>query len=110
MLIVGGCMKDNVGLGNDRISTQLTNELEAIHFGHEEVGNDQLRPFGARFLQSFGAITGRDHAVAIVLKHCRQEFSVTSVVVDNQNGGHGCSPIVLWQKTTGPSLGIYVQA
>ncbi len=65
LVIVRG-VEDDRHARTARIGAQQPDELVSVHGGHQNVGNDQVRPCGLYSRQSVGTVRRLDHAVTFV--------------------------------------------
>ena len=67
---------------------QLHDHLDTVHFGHQDVGNDQIGPQGFEQLQGFHAVTGNRDEMPVVGQHLDQWFAKSQIIFNDQNTGH----------------------
>ncbi len=96
-LAVGGGVEDDRGGRDRRLRPKLPRELEAVHGRHQDVGDDQLRPFGAHDLERGGAIGGLHQCVPGMAEQRQQELTIEGPIIDNENFCHR-----LWALHRGP--------
>ena len=87
-LVVRGGIEDDWNVGDVRGVADLTHELVAIHRGHQDVADDQIRTIAAQGSKGVGAIGGFEYAVASRRKDGRQQLPVDRSIFDDQNGSH----------------------
>jgi hypothetical protein len=58
-----------------------------VHFGHQQIEDDQLRHLGVRQLQTLLAIHPPQHLVTVLFQGGEDEMGRYIVVVGNQNAG-----------------------
>jgi hypothetical protein len=67
-------------------AAQFADEALAIHAGHHQVGDHQVRRAGVQRLQCQFAVLGQRHRV-VVGQHVVEELAQVRVVLDDQDGG-----------------------
>ena len=78
--------------GQREVGLELTADLDAIHLGHHDVEQDQVRELLAGHGQRLLPVGGRDDVVALSREPGLQDVHVHGVVVDHQDerrGSHG---------------------
>ncbi len=85
-----GGLGENGDVAGLRIGPQLAAEFEAVHVGHQQIGDDQLGTERIHRLQRFEPVA--DHAdirEAARPQMQRNEASRGAIIVDHQNSGGG---------------------
>lgn len=59
--------------------------LQAVHVGHLQVHQDQVKVLGLAQPHGFVPVVGQGHAVAVALHHDLQQLQVLRHVVDRQD-------------------------
>ena len=73
---------------NLAIKAQFSHEFIAIHLRHENIGNDQIRFFFARYFERLRAVLRLKQAVAAVGQHRHQSLPIGRAVIDDENRFH----------------------
>src|SRR2546427_2523692 len=73
------------------ILAQSGNELVAVHGGHQNVGNDEIRRSELRLLQSLFAVVRFNHLVPEGGQQRHVELAALNVIVDDEDQCHGYS-------------------
>ena len=65
-------------------------QLQAVHVGHLQVGQDKIRDRPADLLQGLFATAGVIDGIAgLVLQDLAGQRAINCTVINNQNSGHG---------------------
>lgn len=81
---VGGREEDHWNFSGFGIDAQSMNEIEAIHLGHQDVGDDQGWALPLYNFQRFLAIAGRDHPIAFKFEGGIQQIQDIGNILYNQ--------------------------
>ena len=87
--IFGGKHEDERS-GQHRVASHLLAELDAAHFGHHDVQNDEVRLLLLNFVLGFGAVFGRLQTVMPRGQNGREHFMDLRVIVDNEDFLDSC--------------------
>ncbi len=71
------------------VAPQRAADLEAVAAGHEQVGEDDIRPVHLCQLDARVAVLGLDHLPVPLPQQVAHEFAVIRVVVNDQDCVHG---------------------
>ncbi len=90
---VGGGVEGEGDVAEGGVALPFAAEGEAVHDGHEDVGNDEIGAGCAGGRQAFAAVGGFGDGQAGALQQEAQEVAVLLLVVHDQNEGlvHGDS-------------------
>jgi hypothetical protein len=74
---------DHRDIGQLGIALLRCAELPAVHAGHHEVEEHDVRVHGPRLAKRLGSVTGPVHHVALVREHLRHGLTDVALVVDH---------------------------
>jgi hypothetical protein len=89
---MGGGTEHNLRLRQAFFLLQAHDELETIHVGQQDIGEQQVGLLGPDDFQRFLGARGHEHAVTVVPEHIGQGSVMTALAFDDQNGGRGLLP------------------
>jgi hypothetical protein len=81
-------IKDDRDARETCIGSQLPGELGPIHIGHQDVGDDQVGPAGARNFDGLGAVASLQQAMSSVSEQGCQIMAIDGAIIDDEDGGH----------------------
>ena len=85
-LVVVRRVEDDLDRRERRIGAQLPHQLVAVHRGHHDVGDHELRIHGARQNQALAAVAGFEHLMPLILHQGHHQLAVGGIVVDDDDG------------------------
>ncbi len=78
-------VEDDRRLADGRVAAKLPQELEAVHDGHEHIGDHKIRTVGADDRKRFVPIGGLEEPVSMVSQQRGQIGPVRGQIVDDQD-------------------------
>jgi hypothetical protein len=76
---------DHRRLADRGVAAELPEKLEAVHDGHEHIGDDEIRPIGADDRQRFAPVRGLEEPVSVRAQQRDQVGPVRGEIVNDQD-------------------------
>ena len=87
-------------VGGRRNHVAILRELDPVHFRHDDIGEQQVEPFGLKQGRGCGATINSDHFIARSLQRPREIFAHDVFIFSEQNAEHHRSLKIPRVRTT----------